>query len=391
MARGNEAVPASASPARSTKRTAVAAAILLVAASAAWGVILLRQYRAAPAQRHIDAAMQYSQQRLGREAEREWRAAVRLDPDNAAAWEQLGELYFSTRNWVAAVEPFQQLRRLKPDAPHVCERLAACTLRSGDEVSALRYAEEELKRDPNNIGALAIAATLLADTGDDTRRLEYLRRLARLRPDDPDFLAMLAAALTGAGLYAEARPVLGHLLERAPDSAVTYLLRGRGWLEGDPSPQGLAQAEADLKRALALRPGYAAPHLYLGRIYRRRGQPARALPELEKAARGQPDRSDVYFELAGLYQQMGRADDAARARARFEALRQEADLIGRLEQRCAVDPNDFDDHKRMGLLALRRGDDRRASHYLNRAQKLRPEDADVRAALQQLASRLAVQ
>jgi uncharacterized protein HemY len=153
----------------------------------------------------------------------------------------------------------------------------------------------------------------------------------------------------------------------------------------------MAQAEADLKQALALQPGYAAPHLYLGRIYRRRGQPARALPELEAAARGQPERSDAYFELAALYQQMGRAGDAARARARFEALRQEADRITRLEQRCAADPTDFDDHKRMGLLALRRGDYRRASHYLNRAQKIRPGDADIRAALQQLASRPAVQ
>jgi tetratricopeptide (TPR) repeat protein len=372
---------------RSALRPSVAIGLVALAA-VAWGAVLMWQARTAPAQRHIDAAIEYTHQRLGKEAEQEWRAALRLDPNNADAWEQLGELNLSTQDWPAAVAPFRQLLRLRPNAPHVYERLAVATLRSGDEISALKYAEEELKREPNNLGALTIAALLLQDTGDDAKRLECLRRLTALQPDDKEALQTLAQALVAQRQYAEAQSVIAPILQRDPINIPALELRGEARMESDFTPQGKAQAEADFKRVLALNPKAAVAHFYLGKLYRREGRFALALPHLEAAARNLPDRAEVYFELAGLYARMGRSQEATHARQRFNALHQQADLLRRLEERCAADPNDFEDRRQRGLLALQSGDYRRASNYLHQAQQLRPNDVTTRDALQRLATAL---
>src|SRR5262249_20303950 len=115
-----------------------------------------------PARDHVEAGRNFVRLGMGTEAEREWKEAVRVNPNSAAAWELLAAYYISVQNWAAAVEPLRHLARLQPDAPHVFVRLASCAYKAGDPWSALREAESELRRDPNNVGALTIAAKVLA-------------------------------------------------------------------------------------------------------------------------------------------------------------------------------------------------------------------------------------
>src|SRR5207249_1716772 len=96
--------------------------------------------------------------------------------------------------------------------------------------------------------------------------------------------------------------------------------------------------------------------LALGRVYRERGKPGAAILELEEAARLLPLSFQVPFELAQAYDAAHRPDAATAARRRFLALRQLASAEGRLEKRCSTNPNSFDDHYRMGLLQLHKGD-----------------------------------
>jgi tetratricopeptide (TPR) repeat protein len=362
------------------------ALILVLLAATLWAAVFFRQYHEAPVRRHIEAGAEYARLGQAGRAEQEWREAVRLDPNNAAAWELLGELALSTDNWTLGSEAFGQLARLKPDAPNVHGRLAACLLRSGDEVGAFKHAQEELKHDPEDGSSLLISALLLSNMGQLQREVEYLRRLLKQMPDDPDVLALLAETLTYTSNYAEARDVIGRLLKVAPDNAEAYDLRGVGWFNEDPSPQGMAQAESDLLKALRLNPLAPFPRLYLGKIYRRRNQPQKALFQLEEAYRLLPHREDILFELAGAYEQAGQPQKAAQTRQKFETMRQEADLVSSLEKKCKVYPDNFDYHLQLGLLEWKRGEYHKARAYLTRASVLRPADSRVNAALRKLAS-----
>jgi len=362
------------------------AVVLLLLTAAAWGLVFVRRNAVTPAARHVETGMRYADQGQARQAEREWQTAVQLDPNNAQAWELLGEFYLSTSNQARAVTPFRQLLRLQPDTPQIHSRLAGCLLWAGDEIGAYKEAQQELKRNPDDISALAISALILSYLGEEQKQLTYLRRLVNLRPDDPEFVLMLAQALTFEHQYAEARPLLERVLEITPTNAQAFSLRGMGYFSEDSSPQGLKRAEEDFNQALRHDPLASFPRLYLGKIYRRRGEPRKAVALLEQLTRFLPRKTDILFELATAYEQAGQSEKAALTRQQFEMVRQEADQERILEKRCSVYPNNFDNHLKAGNLFLNKGDYRKASLYLNRARTLRPGDSRSLSALRQLAS-----
>jgi len=370
---------------RSGTRSHLATGLLLVAA-VAWGLVLLWQHKTGPAQQRVDAGIAYFQAGQAEKAEQAWREAVQIDPQNVDAWELLGEHHLKTRNWPAGLEAYHHLLRLTPDKPDVRARLALCALRSGDATAAYRFAQEELQRDPNNVTALNLCATLLASSGDSRRQLEYLRRLIRLQPDDLDVLTRLAVELTFRRHHAEAAPLLERILRLNPQSAQAYSLRGVASFDQDASPEGLARAEADFRRSLELSPNAPFPHLYLGKIYRRKGLLENAVRHLEEAARRMPDKKEIFFELASVYEKAGAPQKAARVRRRFEALQREEEQEDTLRKRCAAAPDDLDSHMKLARLLLKKGDYRGARFCLDRAGTLHPQNEQVQAAFRQLQS-----
>jgi cytochrome c-type biogenesis protein CcmH/NrfG len=362
------------------------AASALALAALTWGLVWVWQFRRSAVQRHIEAGIEAAQSGQGEKAEQEWQTAVRLDPRNAGAWDLLGEYYLSTNNQPAAVAAFRRALQLQPHTSKREGQLAESTLRAGDEVSALRYAQDALKDDPDNAAALSIAARLLGDVQDEKRRIDCLRRLVKIQPDDLSALSRLAVALSDNQLHPQAGPVLAHILDLDPNNATAHALRGEMHFILDASPQGLAQAQSDLNRALQLDPTAPFPRFYLGKLYLRTGQPARAVFQLEEAARLQPDKPEIYFELADAYRRAGKPQQAGAARRRFAALSDHADLVSRLEKRCVVEPQNFAIHAQLGLLKLKEGDYRRAGFYLNAAHQLQPTDTRVDAALRQIAA-----
>ncbi len=373
-----------ASSIRSKHVSTRAAAGLLVLAAAAWAAVLLWHARSASVQHHLDAGREYVRNGEGKRAEQEWRQVVRMEPRSAVAWESLAELYASAEDWPAAARAFQELVRVDSTIPQLHGRLAVCLLRCGDERGAYREAEEELIKNPSDPSALTVAALLLSNMGEMDREAEYLRRLAKVQPDNVPVLVLLAENLTFTHNYQAARSVLADILRQDPNNAEAYSLRGLASLDEDQSPEGLASAEADFHHSLMLDPLAPFPRLYLGRLYRRKHEPQKAIFELLQASRLMPNKIDVCFELAGAYQDAGEQDEAKTVRRQFTRLRQEADLESSLLKRCALRPDSFNDNLQLGLLALRHSDYRKAGVFLTQAASLRPADKVAMAALERV-------
>lgn len=371
---------------RSGRRLAITVGLLCVAA-VVWSFQIFRLIRTSPVRQHLEAGREYALKGEARKAEEEWKEATRLDPKNAGAWELLAELYYSTESWQAGAFAFQNLLRLKPDRPGTHGQLAICLLRSGSEKAAFNEAEEELKRDPNDLSSLIIAALLLSKMGDLDRERGYLDRLLKLSPNNPFVLSLAAENLTYTHGYAAAMPLLERWIQLEPNTSEAYTLRGMCWFDQDTTPQGLARAEADFLHALKLEPFSPFARFYLGKVYRRQGQTAKALFQLAEAQRLQPTKRDVLFELAGTYEQAGNSQKAAQVRRQFETLQREADLQASLEKKCAVYADNFEAHLQLGLLCLKKGDLFKADVFLKQAAALRPSDAKVQTALQELTAR----
>ena len=69
-----------------------------------------------------------------------------------------------------------------------------------------------------------------------------------------------------------------------------------------------------------LEPSYPFGHYMLGLLYLDSGDTARAIPQLETAARMVPTEAQFLFVLGNAYAKAGRKEDAARVRAAFRKL-----------------------------------------------------------------------
>jgi predicted Zn-dependent protease len=107
---------------------------------------------------------------------------------------------------------------------------------------------------------------------------------------------------------AEIKNQPNHVLARLRIAAVKYRV---------DSAAGLPYAEAAVK----LEPKLPLGHYLLGLLLLNTGDYERALPELEIAKRMLPREPGVYYALGSAYAHAGRTQDAARARATFQRLK----------------------------------------------------------------------
>ncbi|HZP81333.1 MAG TPA: tetratricopeptide repeat protein [Chthonomonadaceae bacterium] len=361
--------------------------LLVVLAILAVVFVFTQMYQPSPGKEAVETGRAMAQAGRLPEAERAWKEALRLDPNNAAALELLSELYRNTHRYQEAIAPLQKLAKLKPETPNLYANLAECLAQTGHQDAAFDEAEAQLKQDPNNIGALAIAAKMLPSRNEPKKELEYKRRLVQLKPDNPEFLLMLARTLVDYHYFDEAQPVADKLIQTAPDTPAGYGIRGEIEFRKNPTPEGLAKAKSYFEESLKRSPQESfPPHLYLGKIYTRLGQPDKAVAYLLKAKQLQPFRGDVDFALAEAYDRAGQSAKAEAARNEFVMLRQEYDTEKALEKRCVAAPNNFDYHLQLGKIKLRRKEFADADYYLHEALRIRPNDPQAQAALKQLAA-----
>jgi Flp pilus assembly protein TadD len=79
---------------------------------------------------------------------------VKLEPDNASAWHNLGTVRMRLRRYGAAVEAYRRALELRPNAPATALHLG-CALKEGGRQEEARQAwETVLRLDPGNRQAL---------------------------------------------------------------------------------------------------------------------------------------------------------------------------------------------------------------------------------------------
>lgn len=374
----------------------------MLVAVAICGVVSWRLGQTAPTHRHTQAGIQLMQEKKPSEAEREWQQAVRLDPNNAEAWEMLGDFYQVAQRWPAAVQAFSQVVRINPDLPNVHANLATCAFQMKDAGTAQRHAEIALQRNPDDIAALRVLSDLAAQNHEDEKRVKYLQRLAALLPQDSGILETLAEVLLmSKSDSVQARDIVERILSLNPNSDRAYRVRGTARFNEDTTAQGLASAKADFEKVLQINPGDVEAHRYLGRICLRLNQPRQAIKHFEEISRGRPYALAHFMELASAYRKAGDERGANMWAQRFSRAEQFDTRIRDLRDRLKLKSAKFDNYLEFGLLLVNavaensdsyqlfhfryeRGEVRPADFYLLQAVQLRPQDAKTQTAMRRL-------
>ncbi len=328
-------------------------------------------------------------QRKGRlkEAETEYRAVLKLAPNYAEAYANLGAVLIRLDKYREAIQSYEAAYKLAPNLTPILLNIGIAHYRQREFEKAVNAFKRFLAASPENAQAIQLTAFSLVELGRDEEALTYLEKALNFTPDDPALL--YAVGLAALRLK---RPMVTGTIEalaQLPGGlAASYLLRGQADLANMRWEQavadleeaaklssnlprlqyslGLAYTKANrnddargafkaellrspkdvsslwylafiddqegkpdearkwLSQALAIEPNSSDANGLLGRILLRQGKPAEALKPLEIAVTQDPNDSRNHLQLARVYQKLGRKEDAAKHVAEYQRLESEA-------------------------------------------------------------------
>ena len=248
-------------------------------------------------------------------------------PESAELQFQLGTLLAARDEYEEAELRFTQAITIDQGHTEALIALAQCCAVGQRVMEAKRHLERAQRRRPHDarVGLLlAQAAGSLADQGitlgvqaqmpeaDGSEDDEAIEQLSRIVESEPGFVdAFLALPLeeVEASVYALLAEILNRALARRPQEPALHCARGQVLeLLGRP-----AEAIAATERAVDLDPRFVQALIQLARLYQQTDRHQDAMTRLEEVLRLGAEFADVYYLLGNLYRGDGQTEQARRA------------------------------------------------------------------------------
>lgn len=222
--------------------------------------------------------------------------------------------------------PAGPVRSAQPDAGEKgLENTGAAMLARRDYARATPFYRHAVGRYPHSARLQAGLGISLYGQGQFPAAVEALCASARLAPDDPSTFLLLSEAIQ---LTPQPDATAARLLKNfaATHSQVAVghyayalsLWRSFRLTRGEAS---LAEARAELEKAVSLDPALTAAHLQLGMVYDAENLRDRAMQEYRAAIRLNPDLAGAHYHLAQDEERSGAKQDAAAELKIYQRLR----------------------------------------------------------------------
>ena len=282
--------------------------------------------------------------------------ALALEDKNYAAHALLGRaLIANGGDSKEAVEHLQRSLDLYPDQTDLRFDLVNALRKERDFPAAgvqLRILKDQL---PPGDARLEYAQGLLsADLAHPEAAEASFRRALQSKPNSATVRQDLGAALVRMGKWSEAASVLGPLALARPNSPLVAYLHALA-LQNSQHPN---EAEAEVRRALAMDFNSADAHTLLGIALSSQGRFDEAISELGRAVEIDPNSFDAELYLGR--SRYGRSDTAGAARA--------------LEKAVSLRPEDPEARFFLGTVLEVAGDQDAASEQYRELQRISPND-----------------
>lgn len=153
---------------------------------------------------------------------------------------------------------------------------------------------------------LTALVTVHLSTGKAAEAKNILETYAKKHPDIAEVNYLLAETRVQAGDVANAQTLLKQLVSKNPNYAQAYALLG----QIERSQNALSPAEEHLRKAVAIDSNLSNAWVNLAGVYVSRKDLAKAESTLKKALETNPGNAFLQYELANIYEAMGRIQDA---------------------------------------------------------------------------------
>ena len=357
------------------------------------------------AEAHNNLGVLYAKLGRNSEAERLFRRAAEDDPGYASAYVNHGLTLAALDRWESAEQTLRKAEKLLPDDLRVLTGLGMLFMRTNRIEEALTRLHGIAELNPRNAQAHLNVGGALTAMLDLEGALASFTRAAALEPNSSRMRYQRGRFLYDLGRHEEARAELQRAIALAPDSTEPLYL-----LALVEKRLGNGRAAADrLRTLIEAAPGNAAGHFQLGLIIEVLEGRDAAVPHWRNALKADPEHAEALFNLS----EAPRSNDpgqAAAYRSQFEALRSRRQINSRAGllrefalasaaardwdravaqltealNECGVCPEQFELHKRLGLIYARSGRPNEGEKELRHAARLKAGDAEVEQALQRL-------
>ncbi len=248
-------------------------------------------------------------------ARSEYQQAIQSDAQNASARLSLSGLFLEAGENELAVREARTALRLRPADAGVRMILAQALVRLNRHAQAREALEPigdgQMLKPPNRL-QLAQLYRLSND-------LPTSRRILTELIGEPGLRTRVQGELVNCDLQArspaDAISRLDAWIAEEPDNAELYLYRGRVrlGLKRDGKPAQPEQTEADLEAAVEKGVEGIGAHLVLAQFYVEADRSEEAIAVLRTAQARDPEDTRAPFQLAGIYERLGRLDEARRS------------------------------------------------------------------------------
>jgi putative PEP-CTERM system TPR-repeat lipoprotein len=216
----------------------------------------------------------------------------RRNPGIAAPHVLAGRVYLEAGREQAAVDEFQEARKLEPGNPGACVSLASISLRNSDTATARIYFQEILENHENHMRTLLQLSALEGLEGNETLMVGYLQQAIKAHPGDAAPRLVMARYYLAHGKSLDASALLDEIGEDQKNTADVLEVTALTQMVQNNYPE----ARRTLEKLAKLSPESAKTHHQLAEVYAGLDLNEKAQAELKRAAELAPN--DFYIRLA---------------------------------------------------------------------------------------------
>ena len=281
---------------------------------------------------------------------------VESDPDNFAAWFDLGFLYNAVGKPDDAIAAYRKSVAAKPGVFESNLNLGLM-LAKAHQPDAEQFLRAATKLKPTSHVAEGQARAWLSlghvlELTNPEAAIDAYKQAAQLDPKDTEPHLSAGPLLENANRFADAEQEYKQAFALDPSSTDALTGMANIYMRG----RRFGEAEEVLRKLVALHPNDAAAHMQLGRMLAADGQNEPAIAELQLAQKLAPTDPSVQLDLADLYAGVKKFD---LAEAQYRSL-------------LAAKPNDPELHYGLGRLLLKEHKFPESQHELLVALQLKP-------------------
>ncbi len=231
-----------------------------------------------------------------------YRAMIKLAPHLAAAYNNLGMLYFNGQDYANAADTLSRALKLHANMPTASAMLGMSYYQLGQFEKAEPLIRAAMKASPNDDQVEMVLANLYIKTKKYGEATETLNHFLSRNPKDQE-----AWYLLGKTYLQMSQDALGKIDQIDPDSVVAHEITG----EIDESMHNYDSALVEYKKAIDMAPQRPGTHMHMANAYWLIGKWQSAQTEFKAELAVDPNNCTAHWKLANAILEANDSNDEA--------------------------------------------------------------------------------